>query len=454
MSQVSVETTSTLGRKLTVRIPVENVRSQLDERLRKATRDIRLDGFSRKKPLKKAVQDQVKNLVEEKFGSQIRYELLQQLVDESLNSAITSEKLRMVGRPDIQGLENSIETLADADLTYTASFEVFPEVTLKPFKDFNVEKIVVTVQDEDVEKTLSQMRDQYADWSAIDRPAALGDRLKVDFTRSIEGEKPEVQKDAFVILGSKGMLPGLDDALIGKSVSSDVIELDLAYPETWADAEVAGDKLHLSIVIHEVAQKHLLEDAAFIERLGAGVSDLVGLKAQIRKSLESEVAQRVFVEAKETVLEELLNLHRGMDLPQSLIEQEIQGIHREAEKEQHDHVHGEHCNHDHGHDSASEHDCASHQEEAVDRVSLGLLINAVIQQKKLELDHAKVRAEIQKIAARFGGSPEIMKMYYQNENFLGQVQHQVLVDQAVAAILSEATIIDKPQSFDEVMQLA
>lgn len=455
MSQVSVETTSPLGRKLTICIPLEKVRSTLDDRLNKATREIRLDGFSSKKPLKKAVQDQVKKMVEQKFGKQIRSEILQELVEKSFSSALETEKLRIVGRPQIDGLENSMTTLASEDLTYTASFDVFPEVTLKPFGDFKVNRLAVTIEARDVEKTIKNMKNQYADWDVVERSAEATDRLKVDFNRSIEGEKPDIQKDTYIILGSDGMLPGLDDALIGKMPSEDVIELDLQYPDTWTDESVAGKKVHLSIVLHEVSEKRLLEDTVFFDRLGGNIADLSDLQEKVKKSLEVELDRKIFSEVKESVLEELLSLHRDIDLPQSLIDQEIKNLHRTLEREQekeHEHVHGAHCTHEH-HESDTEHDCAAHQKEAIDRVALGLLINAIIQEKKLDLDHAKVRTEIQKMAARFGGSPEVMKLYYQNEQFLGQIQHQVLVDQAVLAILNEATIIDKPSTFDEVMQL-
>ena len=434
--QVSVETTSELGRKIVVSIPSDDMHQLLEKRIREMDRKNQMRGFRPGKARK---------YIEQNYAERLKQEVLEETLKTTFEQAILKENLKIAGYPHFDELGKIEDIFAQPNFSYSARVELFPQIQLKPFSELSVEKIVAPVSEEDIEKALSKLRDQYAKWNKVERAVQAGDRIQVNFERILgdkEGGEPEVQEGSFLILNDEGLLPGIMEGLVGKLPSNEPVWIEVTYPDNWAAEEaVAGKKAQLGITILEVAEKEPLDDEAFFKALNHD-SDLNALKEKIKERLDRQIADRSFVEAKERVLEQLIKLYHHVALPKVLIDQEMESIHR-AHDHGHDHHHDENCDHNH------DHDCSAHQTEAVERVLLGLLIHEIVQAKQIQLDAAKVREALWNIARQFGVSPDKIK----NQEILGMAQHSVLVDQAVEAVLKEATIIEKPMSFEALMAL-
>ncbi len=445
---VSVETIGSLGRKLTISVPKEEVCAALQTRFQDVQRNARIDGF---RPGKVPAE-----LIEKRFGETIRAEAFRALLEQSFSQALKEHHLKVVGTPHIHGLP-AADQLGQDDLNYLAEFDVFPTIDLKDFSEIHLEKPRVEIVEADVEAILERMRDQVAVWDKVERAAELGDRLKVNFERSlidVEGhsEPAEVQKETFITLEKEGLLPGLLEVLVGKAASDTSINIQVTYPDQWTESTIAGRRADLGITILEVTQKRFLDEAAFLERVRHETME--SLSTAIRASLVKEAEHKIFEIAKEALLEKLLAQYQGLELPKLLLEEELKRVHEGQQVEEaHEHVHGEHCDHDHGDHQSDDHahDCAEHEEEAYKRVLLGLLINEITRKRQIQLDNAKVREEIQRLAARFGGSPEVIKFLYQNQTMLAQVQSSVMVDQVVEHLLKEVRVIEKPMTLSELV---
>jgi trigger factor len=444
--QVFIENTSQLGRKITVSIPKETVSAKVQKELNTLMQKMQLPGFKAGKTHRQGpVLEHLKKTVEKKYGNSVRSDVLKECVHESFVNALEQHKWPMVGNPHFH--VEPLPPVVQADLEYSATFEVFPEAFLKPFSELVVEQIITEITPENVAKTVEKVRDQISDWKVVERAAQMDDRLHVNLERTfLEGKgKPEQQENTYILLKEDGSnLPGLIEGLLGKIPSEEPIELTLEYPASWRHSEGAGQKIILKIKLLDVSEKEPLSDADFLTRLNQG-DTLEAVTEKMKQQLEKEAARKIFEEVKEKTLEVLLAAHAAVTLPQSLVDQEVKGLHHK----QHDHAPGEACAHE-----EPEHDCAEHQKEARDRVLLGMLVKEIITTRQIALDHAKVKEELGRWAQSMRASPEMLQGFLKhNPRLMENIQHQVLVDQAVAEVLKEATITPKTLSFTELMAL-
>ncbi|MBS0289388.1 MAG: trigger factor [Proteobacteria bacterium] len=423
---VSVENTSTLGRRLTVSVPSETVTEQINNKMAKLAKEAHLKGFRRGKVPQSVLQ--------KKFGDSIRMEVINELIRNSLGEAVQANDLKPAGTPKIEEINNE----KGKNLEFVASFEIYPEIILADFSEVEIEKRLVDITEDDVANMISKLQDQLANWTPVNRAVQQGDKLTVDFSRLLNEENAtrQEQKDIEMIIGSKGVLPGLDDALIGKH-KEDEIEAELEYPVDWADAAVAGKKVTLWIKIHDIAEKHVLTHEELGKKLNqeGGIEDLT---LKIRERMQDELDKTLRDELKENVLEKLLEKN-PIELPQALIEQEKEAIYKELVRNKRAKLPREIIN------------TPDVENAARKRVELGLLLNEVINKNDLKPDPQRVRAEVEKLAANFAKSSEIIDAYYSNKDLLHSIERLVLLEAAVDAILKDAKVIEKNATFDEVM---
>ncbi|MFI4938075.1 MAG: trigger factor [Candidatus Berkiellales bacterium] len=420
--EVLVENTSTLGRRLKVSVPDGQVKEQIKAKMTQLSREVRLKGFRRGNiPLK---------VLEQKFGRSVRAQVIEDLIKEKLTDAFSKNDLHPAGLPKIEELKDQ----SGQDLEFVASFEIYPEIILADLSGVEIEKRTVDITDKDIQKMISNLKDQFANFRAVDRSVQTGDRLTVDFARSVEGAAREEQKNVQIYVGGKGVLPGLDDALIGKS-RGDSVEVHLRYPEDWADKTCANKAVDLQVTIIELAEKRVLTEDELLDRLDIPPEEKDKLSEKIRERMQEEVNGLLKDDVKERVLEILLEKN-PIELPQALIAQETEAIRREMTR---------------GRSVEGVENIDEIDDSAKKRVELGLLLNEVIKKYSLKADPQRVRQEISKIAQRFSGSPEVMEAYYKNNDLLYSIERMVLLEQAVEAILTSLKIKEKPASFDEVM---
>ena len=427
--EVSVENTSTLGRRLKVSVSDAAVKEQIKQKLAKLAKEVSLKGFRRGKvPL---------DVIQKRFGKSVRQEVIEEIIRQSLGEAVEKNDLRPAGMPRIEEITDN----SGDKLEYVAAFEVYPQITLSDLSEIQIEKRNVSIADSDVENMITKLTDQFGDWHVVERAIKNGDKISVDFARKLNKDhsEREEQKNVQMIVGEKGVLPELNKALLGK-VTGDEIEVNLTYPQDWPDMNSKGEAVTLWVTILKVEEKEILTKDALIEKLSGG-EEGYDIVAKIRESMEKELEAVLRDELKENVLEKML-AQNPIEVPQALIDQEKQAMAQEERARLGRGAKGYQVNLD----------TPEMNEEARKRVELGLLLNEVIRVNQLKVEPKDIRAEIDKIAAQFSGkSAEIAEMYSRNTDLLRKIERKILLEHSIDAILGKVKITEKQASFDEVM---
>ncbi len=422
--QVSVETTSGLGRRMTVEIPADQIDQQVESKLQQLARSVRLDGFRPGKvPL---------SVVKKRYGAQIRQEAAGELIASTYEQALQQENLRPAGEPSIEQTQNQ----AGKELQYVATFEIYPEIDPPSLSDISLERPQAEVTESDVDNMLEKLRRQRVTWTRVERAAANGDRVEIDFEGSIDGEAFAGNKASGVPLelGSNSMIPGFEEQLVGVSAGENRT-VEVTFPADYGSAEVAGKKAAFEVKVHAVAEAEVPAlDDEFARAFGVGDGGLAKLREEIRRNMERELQAVIKSKLKQQVFEALL-AKANIEVPASLVDSEVSALIKKAESAA---------------DAAKERD--RFEAEARRRVSLGLLIGEIVKRNQLQIDPERVRATIEDLAQSYEKPEEVVQWYYSNQEMLANVQTLVMEEQVMEWIAAQAEVVDKPASFDEIMQ--
>lgn len=430
--QVSIETTKGLERRMTITVPAARVDSEVNERINKTARTVRMDGF---RPGKVPLA-----VVKKRFGASIRQEALGDLIRDSFYEAVTQEKLNPAGFPTIE----SVKDEGYDDIAFVASFEVYPEIKLASLSSVQVERPVATVGDADVEKMIDNLRRQRASWTDTAEAAKDGDRLDLDFDGSVDGEAFEggSAKGFNLVLGSKRMIPGFEDQLVGVKAGEER-SLNVTFPADYQAEALKGKAAVFKVKVNTVQTPVLPEvNEEFIKAFGVSEGGLDKFKADVRKNMERELKQAIKNKTKGQALDGLLSVNT-LDVPKALVSNEI-GRLRQNMLQQFG-------------GNAKNVDLKMlpdelFAEQAKRSVTLGLLIGEIIKTAELVVDGDKVRALIEEIAESYETPAEVVNWYYGNKEQLQQVEAVVLEDQVVEHILAQAQVTDKATGYEEVLR--
>jgi len=426
-----VETLQGLERRVSMTLPANDIERQVDERLKKLSRNIRMPGFRPGKvPLK---------LVAQTYGPQVRSEVLSDAVQKAFNDAVKEANLKVAGYPRIEKKDG-----ADAAaLEFTATFEVYPDVKVGDLGDVTIERPQVSVDDAAVEKTIDILRKQRTKFVEASRPAKDGDRLTVDFEGTIDGQPFQggSAKDFVFPLGEGRMLPQFDEAARGMS-AGETKTFELDFPADYHGKEVAGKKASFRITLKKIEERKLPEiDAEFAQSLGIADGDLDKMRKEIRQNVERETAKRVEARVKSQVLE-ALTAKTPLELPKSLIQMEAQSlVQRAAADLQARGIKPEQM----------PLDPAAFEATAKRRVALGLIIGELSRTENLQPKPAEVRAVVEAEAATYESPAEVVKWFYMQPQRLSEMEGVALEANVVKWVLSKAKVVDKPTPFDELM---
>jgi trigger factor len=432
--RVSIETTSSLERRLTVGVPAERVDVEVDNRLQKAAQNIRLAGFRPGKvPMK---------VMRQRFGAGIRQEVVGEVVNQSFREAVMQEKLRPAGQPSIEArnLEHGKE------LQYVATFEVFPDVELIDLKDFAVTKPLSQVKDEDVEKIIDVFRKQQGTWEAVDRAALSGDKVNIDYVGTRNGEQfaGGSAQDSELELGSGRMIPGFEDGIVNMTAGSQRT-LQLEFPADYHKEELKGAAVEFKITLNEVLQ---LVPAELDEKLFAKYGVEQGGEQQFRKEVADNMARElknaVQAKIKQQVMDAVLEAHKSLDVPKALVDQEIVGMRNQMFQQ-----FGGAGNQDL--DLKTLLPDTMFSENAERRVKLGLILAEFISKHGLKADKEKIRETIEEMAATYENPEEVVDYYFSNQQQLSAVEAKVLEDQVVEKLLGSAHITEHECSYQEAI---
>jgi len=429
--QVSIETLEGLERRMTVQIPSERVTEAVEKKLKDLSKTVRIDGFRPGKvPLK---------VVQQKFGGPVRQEVIGDVIESSYQEALIQEKVRPAGMPSIE----SVSSEDKEDMSYTATFEVYPEVEQLELASIEVEKPLVEITDQDFEDMLQKLREQRKTWKETKAAAKQGSQVMVDFEGRIDGEIFEggAGKDMAVEIGAGQMLPEFEAGLEGiKTGEEKVVEVN--FPEDYHGKDVAGKTAEFTLKATAVSKPQLPElDEEFAKGFGIEDGDLDKMRSDIRANMEKEKNDRLKQDLKNKVMSGLLE-NNSIIAPSAMVAEEVKSLRAQAMQRM-------------GQDpSAMDENSLPDQlfsEEATRRVQLGLLIAEVIRQEKIEIDQSLVDSTIEEMAVAYEQPDQVRDYYRQNQQARSGLESMVLEDQVVAHILEKAKVAEKEASFEDLM---
>lgn len=431
---IQVETLEKLERRITLTLPTDTIRSEVESRLKRLARTVKMDGF---RPGKVPM-----NVVAQRYGYSVHYEVVNDKVGEAFSSAANEAKLRVAGQPRITEKEGA----AEGQLAFDAVFEVFPEVVLGDLTGVQIERVSAEVDDSAVNRTLDILRKQRRTFSRrpADEVAVAGDRVTVDFEGKIDGEAFEGGKgsDFQFLLGEGQMLKEFEDAVVGMRVGESKT-FPLAFPADYHGKDVAGKQADFMLTIKSIEASQMpAVDAEFAKALGVGGDGVDGLLKDVRANLERELKFRMQSRNKAAVMDALV-ANAQLDLPTSIVKAETDRLIQSAREDMKQR-------------GIKDADKAPIPEDlftpqAEKRVRVGLVVAELVRAHGLEARPEQIKAHIDELASSYERPEEVVRWYFGDRRRMAEVEAIVVENNVTEHVLSRASVTDRKLGFDEIM---
>ncbi|MDP5054260.1 MAG: trigger factor, partial [Congregibacter sp.] len=414
----------------------ETVDTQVDERLRQAVKNVRLPGFRPGKvPLK---------VMRQRFGPGVRQEVVGEVMSRSFQEAVTQEKLKPAGQPRIE--PRSMD--AGKDLEYIATFEVFPDVDIKELSGYPVDKPMATVTGDDVDNIIKVFSKQRGSWETVERPAADGDKVNIDFEGTRDGEAFDggSAQGSDLELGSGQMIPGFEDGVIGMSAGDEKV-LSLSFPDDYHADELKGAAVEFKVTVNKVEEMQLAAlDAELYAAYGLEGDDEAQFRSEVEQNMARELRNAVDARVKKQVMDAVVEAYADLEVPSALIAQETNALRNQMFQQFGGSA-------PQGLDLKSILPDSMFAENAARRVKLGLVLAELIAHHKLTADADALRAAVEDIASTYQDPEEVVNWYFGNQEQLAAVESKVLEDKVVALLLESAAITESACSYQDAIAL-
>lgn len=420
-----------LERRIDLSIAIENVEKEMDQRLKRMGKNIKMPGF---RPGKVPF-----SIVKQQYGSQARHEVLSEELDRVFGETVTAQKMRVAGYPRIEPKASESTT----HLEFSAIFEVYPDFTPADMSTAEIERPVLEVSAKEVDKTLDILRKQRVSYEDTDRAAAKEDRVVIDFLGKKDGEPFQGGQatDYPFVLGQGMMLPDFEKAVEGAR-SGEAKTFDLTFPADYFAKDLAGQTVQFEVTVKQVQAPKLPEiDAEFARSMGIADGDVAKMRAEIEANLKREVKRRIEGKVKDQVMEALIKAN-PISTPNALIEMEIQRLMQAARQDMEQR-------------GMKVADMPIQPEWFADqarrRVVLGLILAELVKSEKLQPTSEQVRAMVEESAQSYEHPEEVVRWYYAQPQRLGEVEGLAIESNVVEWVLGKAKVTDKAAVFDELM---
>jgi len=428
--QVSVEQSGNIERKMTISLPAERVDSEITRQLQRLSKQVKVPGFRPGKvPMK---------IMKSRYLGQVMQDVMADLIQSSYQEALGQESLRPAGAP-------SIETSSGGegkDLEYTATFEVYPDLTGLTLSGLKIERNLCEISDKDIDTTLDSLRRQRVEWKSVDAEAKDGNRVTLDFTGSVDGEPftGGEGKAMPVVIGSGSLIPGFESQLIGIKEGEERT-LTVKFPDDYHADEMAGKEAIFDVKATEVAEEELPEvDEALAKSFGVEGGGIEKFREEIRDNLSREASDRTDITVRDAIFQAVLESNE-IDVPKALLEQELKMLIETAEKEQPEITKNEEA-------------VAMYKKLAERRVSLGLILAEITEREAMIPAADAVESRLQKLAETYEDPSSFIEWYKADRQRLSEIEAQVLESMVVDKLLKDAEITDKTISFEELVNPA
>jgi len=430
--QTTLETTGQLERRLNLSVPLADIESEVEKRLARLAKSVKVPGFRPGKvPMK---------MVAQQYGPQVRNEVITDAVQSGFAEAMRDQNVRVAGYPRIEPKSNA--AIAD-QLEFSAVFEVYPDIRLGDLSTVSIERPVAEVGPEDVEHTIDVLRKQRVRYDPVDRAAVTGDRAIVDFSGRIDGvEFPGGQaRDFAITLGEERMLPEFETAIAGMK-AGETKSFGLVFPADYHGKEVAGKAADFTLTVKTIEEPKLPEvDAEFAKAFGIASGTLTELNAEITSNLKLELKRKIESRLKDQALA-ALRAKAELAIPRSLVELEAQNMAgRMAEEMRRQGMKAEDIK------LAPE----MFRDNAAERVALGLVLAEVVRAHGLAAKPEQVKAMVQEVAQTYEQPDAVVRWHYEKAERLSEFEALAVERNVVDWVLARVRVIDKPTTFAELM---
>ncbi|MEY8195486.1 MAG: trigger factor [Cycloclasticus sp.] len=429
--QVSVESNSDIKRTLTIVVPQAEVDTAMNKRYDDVKRNARIDGF---RPGKVPM-----SVIKKKFGASIKAEALAELTQSFFYKAIMDEKLNPASAPVITPNDDNTEGYA-----FSASFEVYPEISVNPIENLEINSPVAVIADTDIDAMVEKLQSQKLVWKEVKFKIKNGSRATLNFEGSVNGTaiSEEPIKDFPIEVGSGNMIPGFEKKLIGAK-TGEKLSFEVTFPEDYQQKDFAGEvgKFDVEVVKVETSKEPKV-DEAFIKEFGVESGNLEDFRADLTKNMTLELDRALAAKRKEVVMDALVE-NNEVSVPEALIDNEIEQMMVSFKKKT-----------EQAQQTAFDLPKEVFQEQAAKRVKLGLLLSEVIKVNDIKADDEKVEKRIEEFSQTYGDPAEVINWYSSNPQERAKVESVVLEDQLVEWVLEKAKVTETSLSFEELMSPA
>ncbi|MDR2112243.1 MAG: trigger factor [Candidatus Accumulibacter sp.] len=423
---------SVLERSLDLSVVIADLDKDIDQRLKRMSRKLKMPGF---RPGKVPF-----SIVKQQYGQEAYVDALNDSLQKSFDDAVKARQIRVAGNPRIDRKETESET----QLEFTAVFEVFPEIQVAGLEGIEIERPTLEIGAPELESTLNVLRRQRVRYEPVDRAAARGDRVVVDFLGKKGGETFQggEAKDYPIVLGEGAMLADFENAVTGLK-AGEAKTFELTFPADYHARDIAGQTVTFDVTVKQVNEAILPEiDAAFARALGIADGDVDKMRAEIEANLKREVKNRLKSRVKNQVMDALLKAN-PVEAPKALVEAEIDHLMQNARQDMEQRS------------GRKLKDFPIRREwfasKARRRVSLGLLLSEIVKANDLRARPEQVRLVVEEAAQSYEHPEEIVRWYYAQPQRLAEVEGMVIEDNVVEWALAGARVVDKAVAFDELM---
>lgn len=430
--QVSVENVGTLGRKLTISVPADQLESNIRQRLSQLSRTVRLKGFRPGKVPGK--------VIEQRYGAQVRNEAIGELIQRSFSEAVQQEKLRPAVQPAIE----TTGVPVDGEFTYTATFDVMPEIGQIDVSALKIARPVAEVADADIDRMIETLRQQRRGWEDVSRAAQKDDLVMFESVAQTDaGRIPAEGVDrSGTVLGSGGILLELEEQLVGLK-AGDEKNVEVTFPEGYRNSALAGQKAKIAVKVVRVSEARLPElDEAFFAAFGINEGGLERFRTEVRANLERELKGALMMRLKNDVIEKLLTAHADLELPGMMIEAEARGLARQAIEQARER----------GQKVPETINPEPFLAAAKRRVAAAVLLGELARQNNIRLDPARVQEMMQLIASTYEEPDQVIELYRKDPQLMDGLRARVIEDQVIDWIADHSDTSTVTLSFEEVMQ--
>ena len=420
-----------LERRVDLSIAIADVEKEMEQRLKRMGKNMKMPGF---RPGKVPF-----NIVKQQYGDQARHEVLSEELDRVFGETVTEKKMRVAGYPRIEPKTSESAT----HLEFSAIFEVYPEFTPGDLSAAEIERPTLEVSAAEVDKTLDILRKQRVSYEDADRAAAKEDRVVIDFLGKKDGVPFQggQASDYPFVLGQGMMLPDFENAVEGAKAGESKT-FDLTFPADYHAKDLAGQTVQFDITVKQIQGPKLPEvDAEFARSMGIADGDVEKMRAEIEANLKREVKRRIEGKIKDQVMEALLATN-PITVPVALVDMEVQRLMQAARQDMEQR-------------GMKVKDLPIQPEwfadQAKRRVTLGLVLAEVVKTENLQATPEQVRAMVEETAASYEQPEEVIRWYYAQPQRLQEVEGVAIENNVVAWVLGKAKVSDKAAVFDELM---